>query len=566
MKFNLTEIGGRETGAAAIRPVGTTTLEDALAYANVGRKILGDFKQRLQQGGLKDGRFEEALKDGTVITVVTNMIGLAPIDQIYVDTGNRKRGKKISRCIGYIVQCISATQPSSTRYLVRVTLPSGDELNSKSITGMFFSEADLVATDFPDNGAKYLNYASWDGSEYTIPSDYQLVSTLISDDSLVYEKLGPITYSKGAATSSYLPMTGLNPGWSVVTAYTADSGTCGIDADDGSPVGWSFESIPCANTLHVLADYQHKADEVYDGSSFTGSTLHYSGSYTQAVLPLFPDGCLMDYSDPYDAGAPPAYSPGTFSQKVNDWTSRSGDIYVALMNEASAYAYAYELTFYTDIIERLYRTDFASIPTWGSKLNMILRRNDDKGFITSSGFDFISYNEIALKARNDSYGQTAVFMLPFDDSLRFSYPTAISDALPALEFHQDTNFKAGGSGITTDGTPDYNCGVHDMGLTTASGAFNIIEHWDITKEVSGDFGIPITVEAGIHTVGVAGRSGEVRVWAYIVSESGESGMFKIGKDFTENDPTPNDDTPDVTIRIKVGEFEDISELVNFEQM
>jgi hypothetical protein len=566
MRFNLTEIGGRETGAAAIRPVGTTTLEDALAYANVGRKILGDFKQRLQQGGLKDGRFEQALKDGTVITVVTNMIGLAPIDQIYVDTGNRKRKLKQGRCIGYIVQCISATQPSSTRYLVRVTLPSGDELNSKSITDMYFSEADLVATDFPDNGAKYLNYASWDGSEYTIPSDYQLVSTLISDDSLVYEKLGPITYSKGASSGEYSPMTGLSPGWSFVTAYTADSGTCGIDADDGTPVGWSFESIPCTNTLHVLADFQHKADEVYDGGSFTGTTLHYSGSYTQAHLPLFPDGCLMDYSNPYDAGAPPAYSPGTYSGKVNDWDSRSGDIFVALMNEASAYAYAYELAFYNDLIERVYRTDFTSIPTWGSKLNMILRRNDDKGFITPSGFDFISYNEIALKARNDEYGQTAVFMLPFDDSLRFSYPTAISDALPALEFHQDTNFKAGGSGEVTDGTPDYNCGVHNMGTTTASGSFNITEHWDITKEVSGDFGIPITVEAGIHTVGVAGRSGEVRVWAYVVSESGESGILKIGKDFTENDATPNDDTPDVTIRIKVGEFEAIEEVVTFEQM
>jgi hypothetical protein len=569
MKFNLTEIGGRETGATAIRPVGTTTLEDALAYANAGRRILGDFKQRLQQGGLKDGRFEQALKDGTVITVITNMIGLAPIDQIYVDTGNRKLHPGINRCLGYIVQCIAdaarATEPIYSAYYIRTELPTGEVLNSKSVQGLLINP-DQVPTslsDFPDNGAKYLDFLAWDGADFTLPSDFQLVSTLINNNSLVYEKLGPITYSKGAASSEYSPMTDLSPGWSFVTAYTADSGVCGMDADNGSPVGWSFESIPCTNTLHVLADFQHKADEVYDGDSFTGTTLHYSGSYTQAHLPLFPDGCLMDYSNPYNAGAPPAYSPGTFSEKVNDWDSRSGDIYVALMNEASAYAYAYEQAFYTDNVDYTYQIDFGLFGSLSNKLGMILRRNDDKGFITYSGFDF-SGGRVSLYKRDGEYGQTALFMVPFNDTPRIRYDDGIQSVITAQEFHQDTNFKAGGSRKVTDGTTDSNCGVHNMGLAIASGTFNIIEHWDITNGCADSFAIPVKVEYGIHTVGVAGNHGDVRVWLLVEMKDGSMGMVKINHTLTShNDWRFGTDTPDMEVKIKVGEFEDIGEVATF---
>jgi hypothetical protein len=563
MKFNLTEIGGRETGAAAIRPVGTTSLEDALAYANIGRKILGDFKQRLQQGGLKDGRFEQALKDGTVITVVTNMIGLAPIDQIYVDTGGRKQLPKTNRCLGYIVQCIAdaarATEPIYSAYYIRTELPTGEVLNSKSVQGLLINPAQVPTSlsDFPDNGAKYLDFLAWDGADFTLPSDFQLVSPVINLNSITYEGLGPLVYTAGASSgglpSISLPM---QPGWVQVTSYASDSGTCGIDGA-GDPVTWFNEVTPCSCPVRVLVNYQHKADEVLTSGTHTATVPFYEGSYTHsATWPSFPDTCVRDYTNPYTTG-------GFQGMILDDWVSRTGAVWTAAFNAAASLSYDYEMGFHTDNVDYTYQIDFGLYGTLSNKLGMILRRNDDKGFITYSGFDYAN-GQVSLYKRDSSYGQTALFMVPFNDTPRIRYDDAIQSVITAQEFHQDTNFKLGGSGYVTDGSPDYNCQAELMGTPTTSMTYNLIEHWDITNGCADSFAVPIKVEHGVHTVGVAGNHGDVRVWLLVELKDGSMGIVKINHVLTShNDWRFGTDTPDMEIKIKVGEFEDIGEVATF---
>jgi hypothetical protein len=574
MKFNLTEIGGRETGAAAIRPVGTTTLEDALAYANAGRRILGDFKQRLQQGGLKDGRFEQALKDGTVITVVTNMIGLAPIDQIYVDTGNRKLNKKSKLCFGYIVQCIAdstrATKPVRADYKIRLDLPSGDILYGKlPFSTNFVLNPDPVSlTDFPDNNAKYLIYYRFnpEGGGFSLDSGFQLVSAAIHYQGLTYEKLGPVVYTKGSATGIGYPETNtLNPGWSYVTTASSDSGACGIDADTGLPVGWSFTSTPCTSPIIAIA-YDHLGGtQVFDSTTHTGTTLMYAGTYHQVELPLFPDTCVKDYTkaSPSDVG------DGTPNTAVNDWDSRTGAAVVAVRNEASEYAYNYSVGFYNDELVYEYIRNYS--PYVGGlddpHVGPIMRRADARGFITYSGFYFDN-GIIQLPKKSSGYGQTALFMIPLDDTQRFRYTDDIQTAINSTAYEDTIDYNIGYSQNGDSGT---DCEFSAFGTVEPDGVppSNIYETTTLSNQCTDLFGVPCTVEYGQHTVGIAGNHGDITVWLMIEDETGKFGSMKLSSQYNSlNDlwHTHNNDTPSMNIHIKVGYFEDIAELVSFEQL
>lgn len=106
MKYQDNEIGGREVESLRIRPMGVTTMEDALAYANIGRKIAGDLKHRLQLGGVESGYSPIIrLQDGTLIQAVSNMIGLAHVDEVRVDTKHKSK-KEVTekdKCTGLII-------------------------------------------------------------------------------------------------------------------------------------------------------------------------------------------------------------------------------------------------------------------------------------------------------------------------------------------------------------------------------------------------------------------------------------------------------------------------------
>lgn len=573
-KFDDEEIGGREYDAVNWRYAGDT--DRARELRAVARKLLGNMKRFMDISAVTTLMHTHIAKDGTVYRMHSNRNGAHDIDRmlIYVPPGGG--GRKRKRCLGYIVQCINDKSLINDVFyyyascLIKTELPSGDVLNSKSYGPYSLSDVTPTgADDFPDLGAKWLPYLAWDGSAYTAPSDFQLVSTIIQLNGITYEKLGPRVYTQGPASGFLYPGTNtLNPGWSYVTTYSIDSGVCGVDEEGGGPVGYSFESIPCTCPIRV-ASVRQTSTEVYTApGTFTSATLFYSGTWTHVPLPFFPDQCHPDYpkasaSDLVDR----AHAGNNVnSTKVNDWDSRAGAIWTAAWNDASAAAYEYDIAHhYFDTTDNSYIRVYGDVGA--AHLNAILRRSDKKGFITYSGF-YVNEGVFTFTQRNAGYGQTALFMLPFDERRRLRYSAEVKAAVAANDFHQDTDFSVGAaSWLGGPGDPDFDCGAGMMGTVTAPTEANVIEHWDITGHCAGDFALPLVVEAGVHKVGVAGNSGDAVVWLLLEGDDGLSGFVKIKKTFTTHNLwKSNFDTPDLNIHIKVGEFNEIGELVQFEQM
>jgi hypothetical protein len=519
MKFNLTEIGGRETGAAAIRPVGTTTLEDALAYANVGRKILGDFKQRLQQGGLKDGRFEQTLQDGTIITVITNMIGLAPIDQIYVDTGQRKRKQSFSRCIGYIVQGFTDSPYYSV--LFDLTTPSGARLPYSNDFASYGSTlpADMsppgvdVSAPFVDNGAKYLNY--YKSGDLT---DYQEVLLNFNYYYSVFDNRGPNVYSVapvGDGLSSPLFV-----GDGALTYVWDTSLVINVNPEN------SYNSITYDIPAYEYSDTNPDTEWNMLGISFEDWADHMSNYINENFW-----GPLI-------------------IPRINDIASEAYDIKVASQDTTVGYDY---------------RWLFAD-----SAGGTFQRRRDSKGFVTNMGFemvrndaDFVAIggSGIVFHELGQSYGEGALFMMPYSAERRNlklaqsvrEYQEAISDFNVTETITGSVNAAVG---TLAPGVPAST--FHEWSYADDEAGPNIVETDYNTWTPASTFAIPIKVEAGIHKIKVKRQStaAQIKKLKIFLLVDGDNGGALIERTIQQADIVLGSTETEWSkeIHIQIGEF------------
>ncbi len=103
MRFGSTEIGGKETGPVSIRTEGDH--DRAMQYVDYGRRCLGELKRRIQLSPMvyKVGQATWKIENDPKIeiTVKSNMIGLADIDEILIKVD--KHAGTITKVIGFVV-------------------------------------------------------------------------------------------------------------------------------------------------------------------------------------------------------------------------------------------------------------------------------------------------------------------------------------------------------------------------------------------------------------------------------------------------------------------------------
>jgi hypothetical protein len=586
MKFNRTEIGGRETGAAAIRPVGTTSLEDAFAYANIGRKILGDFKQRLQQGGLKDGRFEQALQDGTVITVITNMIGLAPIDQIYVDTGQRKKIGGVIRCAGYIVQGLEVAEKISSgdayHYRYIQTSPSGVTHDYRKIGGYVHDEPPANSNDFPDNGARYLSCGG------TFGADYKAVMVAIQSNQMWAEGFGPYTWSAVSITAEEMDvpypvvdtLPALNAGWTLVSSYSYSSGTCTDGTDSAS---WEEEGQICQETYHwstIHPDQDPQIQVVYDSEQPVVQGSYYTGGHTYGgVFPVF--GCSRDSAEVFTGYGTPALVVDIMEQM----TAKA-----AAMTAVGAIQYALDLALWEGTNDFFYQGQLFSTLSGSIHYRFAeegYKRTDGKGYWVNAGLRLATYNGRAVfhlteAGRGGGEGRSVFFMIPTGTSRIFRYADTLQDSAYSNAYDGDDLYLgiAVGerdplthpSGFRIE-TVDYEgiCGTSSQlgynpaNITRSQDPNGIVRFLD-ELVIADTFGVPITVEAGSHQVDVVAfqPGSSVKVW--LLLDDGEKQWFeKITHEFNYVGTSAR---PSLRMNIMVGDLPTGAEhgVVKFEQL
>lgn len=586
MELDTLQLGGKHHGAVAIRPVGTTTLEDALAYAHIGRKVLGEHKQRLQQANVLSGKHEVTLQDGTIIRVVTNMQGLSPIDQIYVETGNPKRKVKKKRCIGYIVQGLDVPESvavnASYSYYFDQTSPSGTTFKRSETGGYVHTDPPTSYTDFPDNGAKYLacrvGFSSTD-------SPYHAVIASIRGEQSWPEGFGPFTWSAVSIPLSEWAGAGdvvetlpsINTGWSLVTSDIYASGTC---TDGFNTANWEEYGGGCANTYHWSTNHplQTPTEQVeYTAARSTIPGTYYSGTYTlTGAFPVY--SCTRDSLESYTGH-------GTNKKVVDilgEYTQQASE-----MNAIGAIQYALDLSLIAPVNDFFYEGQMyiTSGPPNYQLVEEGYRRTDGKGYWVGTGMHLTSYNGrgiFHLTPKGRGYGGSVFFMVPTNGETRlFRYDDTIQQEATVNNAYDGAGLYLG---IELGSEPGVASGFRIQSVDSVGGAcgwaelyhnparidrsspdYNgVIKHLD-QQVITDTFGVPITVEQGTHTVEVKAfqtGSNSVRVWLLI--EDGDQYYFaKLTHPF---DYVGTSSRASLRIKIGVREFEELGELVSFEQL
>lgn len=218
MKFDgEIEIGGLETGPVLFRTRGGPRCQD---YFYSGRKLLGELKQGMQLGEIGFGKKDVIFKNGVRLHAQSNRIGLADMDEVWIDvTGMVPQDKKM-KCLGFIL--VSYWTPDelyrSTAYF-KIKHPSdGRILDSvedfdyhyNPETGFYDYE---TYVGFPDNNAKYFDAIVYNADTGDAElSNFQsvVVAKTIVDDTYIFSEAYTMRkYRDDYGVSNY---TGFNPG------------------------------------------------------------------------------------------------------------------------------------------------------------------------------------------------------------------------------------------------------------------------------------------------------------------------------------------------------------------
>lgn len=574
MKWGNEHIGGKETGP--VRFVLAGDQQAAFRLQPQARIILGEFKKRVQQqtNNKTDTRYTHKVEreDGSAIVVSTVLgsDGYHDIDValIYVPIKKKKKDGK-RRCNGYIVQCFSTAYPTAGNYYFIIRTPSKTILDTYNIGYL----DDITYNGFPDFGAKYISMSNYDivSSSY-VNKGLQIIMVQSQFATTVTTGTGPTVYT--ARPLGTEPPNA--PGWNTVFADSYSSGVCGVDIDYGTNVTW-IESANVATPTNIIA-YVYDPLKVYPGHTDAtdinaGYDLHtgtwglnydaasyYTGGHTQSVAPFFPDSCVRD------AGSENPWAGSGMSS--TDWEVAFDEYWgevlnldnrITAYNAASALGYANFLSYHPSSDVRSYRdTDFPGTP---NQFLRLYRNIDGKGLVTQSGFSLLS-NRITFNIRSDLTGNSSAFMIPMKgEDRRLDYSQSLKDSLVPMGSHTEYKYYDAGSSTgyagvgynSPFGTPPYNPPPADDPTLNfyVTHENNVSKTVDTDVNIESPFGSPILVEDGIHSVDVIGATGKAKVWLLL-----DDGFFKININMTEDYSRAT-----ATLKIKVGEYTDISEVL-----
>ena len=164
MKFEDTHIGGIETGPVLFRTSGGPRCQDYFYY---GRKLLGELKQRMQLGGVGFGEQDLILKNGVKLHALSNRIGLADIDEIWIDVTGMETVTTKKRCIGFaLISYENFDESFHSEAAFKIKHPFDDRILAANSLDWEYPISDgyynwEIFTGFPDNNAKYLDVLAY---------------------------------------------------------------------------------------------------------------------------------------------------------------------------------------------------------------------------------------------------------------------------------------------------------------------------------------------------------------------------------------------------------------------
>lgn len=445
----------------------------------------------------------------------------------------KKKGKVIppkkGMVLGYIVQAFCTFDgPDDRYYQFDVTTPSGKRLWNYDLKHI----GDETFAGYPDYNAKHYPAYNADGTE----TELSYVELIDYEKSYSVRDLGP--YGVTLGTVEPAPE---YPGYEWVNSYSSASGSCGFDVF-GNEKFWSTESsVPDSYTLTIKS---YLADgSVVETSSMTVNewVLFYSGGWHLVTAPGFAE-CYPDYPVTVAPADIPFDEWVGLDDLLNDAYRMSHESHLEALRASTEGmgSHEYEFTWVGDGVDG------------GTLLiDSIIRRNDDHGFITDSGFYFDDDGMTIFTEREQDYGDGAVFMMPKGEKLKFKYEDYIKTATEDLSYTLPLYYERGYAGVELGGATM----PEDLLIPTKDSSEPTMSRDQVgIYRMQNLFGLPGKVEWGFHTVQGAftdkqpnGELNKIKVYLLIERQNPEIALHI--EEFIFKD-VPNEPV----IKIHVGEL------------
>ncbi len=506
MKFNGVHIGGRETGPVSIRTEGDHDL--AMQYVDYGRKCLGELKRRIQLSPMayKVGQATWKIENDPKIeiTVKSNMIGLADIDEIFIKAD--VKAQPINRCVGYIIQGfidsprLITDEWGDTYYDTdesfvefAVTVP-GEVTGNKTIEYQgdlpsfpFYPETDF--SGFPNYNTKLAPIINHSREEYVL-----VYSLAIS---INYTGKGPVVWVPNEAAGSH-PLPSMPSEWTWVTDNAYASGVC----DPGG--AWEerpeFLSQPPESPTPQTPKVTWANPDGTTGSSAGTNILDYhpfwTGGHHAPYYPLY-DFCFRD--GPTCWGSSQAELDAFTGAMGANRISQAANI-ISPTNAACASNYsAWMSEVYYDRTTSKYYLPYA---TWeGHQYTYplrIVKSNDDNGFSINHGFDIT--NGVKLTGCSTEYGAGALFMMPYLGENIFYYSQDILNRNETITSYSSQLTNVGiASGYAVD---QWGWHVEVSTVADTTNQYNVDRNSEYKYDMQDKFGIKNKVRQGVHVINV----------------------------------------------------------------
>lgn len=480
----------------------------AKRLTGLGRKLLGEMKNRMRLGELLWLSNTVKLDDGTVFHMSSNQHGLVPVDkvQVFVPPSGGKR----HRVLGYIVRAYNNLSSGAwtAQVYLRAEFPEKNDAGAAKMLGWkawqepgdYATRIDYGYEDempdfdgYPDRGAKWLrndNFMDDEGfppEEWQdfYPEEWQTVYAHTALDKFEIATVGPLKVSYGGQISAY--------------QYTAE--TNGLA---------TYTSLP-----PIAAGYFYVAGSVDTGWIHVASSPYtvppdIHDVYVDTTAPVIGYGGAPEGEDPY---GPEEGSGLTFVQWQTQVELYNTFTYwvqpaIAALNGMYEYFYSVEYPEFYDTFTpyNLYAyTDLHGRPVANflddSPLFNVTKREDNIGILTGAGTK-ISSEGLTLydPFDNDTYGYNALIVS--EGTWKFRYSDHIQNTL--------TFSATATSEHSVGGSPDVRhaiaSGPANIGLWGAPGVEYFEQENNVTRtrerrlEASDEFYIPCRCPEGTHRV------------------------------------------------------------------
>lgn len=553
LRFEDEHIGGKEVGensAVQFRFFGNiAAAKDLIGQA---RAVLGDVKRRMHLGGLIQFQNDIKLESGAIISVhsIRGQDGMPDNDKIAITVPISKREdeyKAMPICLGYIVQIFCDLKNDSDFYRFELKLPSGGILknyDSNDKRSALISGNDFAG--FPDNNAKYDQLYEVVG--YDDGANADILEPIPNVQEVFVANRNNITsYVGHGSTGQWTNATDAGDsstpsGWTPTSSFKTRTTSCGLII----PVTEITQGIYGEDYPLIVSYSTCNGGESYSAGTVSRNGLFYEGGYTigGGIISL----CVRE--DGSAGGAPASDLVASYGQSE---AYRLSEIVVSLANEATQRGYdgMYPACF-KDKNTNIY-VEYGNGVVFSTIFYPMYRRNDNKGFMTNQGFYF-SGNKITFTQRSQGYGEASIFMMPDNSSDKYRYEKSLQDIYNSRSDSSDIGFYDVGSGGVNTMDELFN-GV--VLIPPPSGVLNVTGVESYQYHINDDFGVPVDVEFGIHTIkghNDLGSDGMAKIYL-LVDYRNETGAAMI--------PLEYDIKNNTTIKIRVGEFEEsIGELVS----